>query len=168
MVLSPIWRRCIQNSRATLLGPRCSPRNGPLQLGGLRCCIGSIRIRLGEPQASGQDDWIHIYQAETGEEPMKKWPKSGWVHAGIALASAAILSAVVGYLTERSVLDYNIRVTPQYGETGWNSLGAFLGGLVAAIWTFPLAFILIFVIQRLFASDSDTDTPTDAPPTDNQ
>jgi hypothetical protein len=99
---------------------------------------------------------------------MKKWPKSGWTHAGIALASAPILSAVVGYLTERSVLESNIRVTPQYGETGWNSLGAFLGGLVAAIWTFPIAFILIFVIQRIFTGQRDIESPTDDPPTDIQ
>ena len=99
---------------------------------------------------------------------MKRWPRSGWVHAGIALASAPILSAVVGFLTERTVLDYNIRVTPQYGETGWNSLGAFLGGLVAAIWTFSIAFILIFAIQRIFAAQRDTDSLTVESTTDIQ
>jgi hypothetical protein len=95
---------------------------------------------------------------------MRKWPTYGWAHAGIALASASILSPVAGYLTERFVLAYNIRAYPQYGETGWNSLGAFGFGLVAAIYTFPIAFILIFVIQRLFASGSNMpseDRPTD-------
>jgi hypothetical protein len=99
---------------------------------------------------------------------MRKWPTSGWVHAGIALVSAAILSAVAGYLAERSVLGYNIRVSPQDGETGWNSLGAFAGGIVAAFYTFPIAFILIFAIQRIFAAEDDIDTSTDETPTDIQ
>lgn len=68
---------------------------------------------------------------------------------------------MVGYLTDKSVLATNIRTTPQYGETGWNSLGAFAGGVAAAFWTFPIAFFLTFVIQRLFAADADSDT--DAP-----
>ncbi|MGA7340850.1 MAG: hypothetical protein WBE72_04465 [Terracidiphilus sp.] len=92
---------------------------------------------------------------------MKKWPASGWAHAAIALASASILSAVAGYLGQRSALAYNLRITPQYGETGWNSLGAFAGGLVAAFYAFPIAFILIFVIQRLFAADRDKENPAD-------
>jgi Co/Zn/Cd efflux system component len=51
---------------------------------------------------------------------------------------------------------------------GWNSLGALAGGLAAAIWTFPIAFILIFAIQRIFAAERDIDNPTDAPPNDIQ
>jgi Na+/proline symporter len=100
---------------------------------------------------------------------MKKWPTSGWGHAGIAFVSASVLSAVIGYLTDRSVLVQNIRTAPQYGETGWNSLGAFAGGLVAALWTFPIAFILIFAIQRIFAAERNVDTSTDKrPPNDTQ
>jgi phosphotransferase system glucose/maltose/N-acetylglucosamine-specific IIC component len=99
---------------------------------------------------------------------MKKWPKSGWVHAGIALASAAILSAIVGYLAEKSALDYLNRINPQYAGTGWDSLGAFSGGIVAAFYTFPIAFILIFAIQRIFAADRDVDNSADDPPTDIQ
>jgi hypothetical protein len=83
---------------------------------------------------------------------MKKWPTSGWVHAGIAFASALIMTAAVQFLTYRYVLATNIRITPQYGHAGWNSLGAFAGGLVAAFWTFPIAFILIFATQRIFAT----------------
>jgi Co/Zn/Cd efflux system component len=79
-----------------------------------------------------------------------------------------MLSAVVLYLTYRYVLATNIRTTPQYGEMGWNSLGALAGGLAAAIWTFPIAFILIFAIQRIFAAERDIDNPTDAPPNDIQ
>jgi hypothetical protein len=72
------------------------------------------------------------------------------------------------HLTYRYVLATNIRTTPQYGEMGWNSLGALAGGLAAAIWTFPIAFILIFAIQRIFAAERDIDNPTDAPPNDIQ
>jgi uncharacterized protein (DUF697 family) len=92
---------------------------------------------------------------------MRRWPKSGWAHAGIAFVSALLISAVIGHLAERSVLATNIRTTPQYGETGWNSLGAFAGGVVAALWTFPIAFVLLFAIQRIFASGRDTDNPAD-------
>ncbi len=99
---------------------------------------------------------------------MRKWPTSGWVHAGIALASASILSMVSGYLTDKSVLATNIRTTPQYGEKGWNPLGAFAGGIAAAFWTFLIAFFLMFVIQRLFAAKGDSDGPTGEPPTDPQ
>ena len=89
---------------------------------------------------------------------MKKWPTSGWVYAGIALMSAFVLSAVAWYLAERSALEYNIRTTPQYGASGWNSLGAAAAGFVAAFWTFPISFLLIFVFQRTFAGKRDIDT----------
>jgi phosphotransferase system glucose/maltose/N-acetylglucosamine-specific IIC component len=90
-----------------------------------------------------------------------KWPTSGWIHAGIAFILAAILSVVVGYLADHSALEYNIRATPEYGEKGWNSLGAFAAGVAAAFWTFVIASVLIFVIQRIFASKDDTDNPTE-------
>jgi hypothetical protein len=99
---------------------------------------------------------------------MKKWPTSGWAQAGIALASAFVFSAMVLYLTYRYVLATNHRTTPQYGETGWNSLGASAGGLAAAFWTFPIAFILTFAVQRIFARERDIDFPTDEPPTEVQ
>src|SRR5581483_8406905 len=97
---------------------------------------------------------------------MRKWPTSGWAHAGIAFASALILSAMAGYLGERSALTYNIRTSPQYGTTGWNSLGAFAAGFVAAFWTFPIAFTLIFAVQRIFASERDSNNSTDDDPGD--
>jgi len=39
-------------------------------------------------------------------------------------------------------------------------LGAFAAGFVAVIWTFPIAFILIFAIQRIFAAQRYTDNLT--------
>jgi Na+/H+-translocating membrane pyrophosphatase len=99
---------------------------------------------------------------------MKRWPSSGWTHAGIAFLSALIFSALAGYIGERSALTYNIRTSPQYGETGWNSLGAFAGGLVAAFWTFPIAFVLIFVIQWLFAFEREADDMSDGNPGHNE
>jgi hypothetical protein len=92
---------------------------------------------------------------------MKGWPKSGWAHAGIAFLSASILSVAGGCLAERSALIRNIRTSPQYGQTGWNSLGAFAGGVAAAFWTFLIAFFLTFAIQRLFASGRDVDDSTE-------
>jgi len=73
---------------------------------------------------------------------------------------------VAGYFGERSALAYNVRISPEYGETGWNSLGAVVGGLAAAFWTFVIALFLIFVIQRIFASGEDPENPTDESPTD--
>ncbi|MGA2887996.1 MAG: hypothetical protein ABSE51_08080 [Terracidiphilus sp.] len=99
---------------------------------------------------------------------MKKWPTSGWDHAGIAFGSASILAAVAGYLGERSALDYLNRISPHPGDSGWNSLGAFAGGIAAAFWTFPITFILIFVIQRIFAAERDKDNPADETHTDIQ
>jgi hypothetical protein len=87
-----------------------------------------------------------------GEESMTKWPTSGWTHAGIAFATAAILSALVEYLTEKSVLTRNFRL---YGDKGWNSLGASLTGFAAAFWTLLITFILIFIIQRIFAANRE-------------
>jgi hypothetical protein len=98
---------------------------------------------------------------------MRRWPTSGWAHAGIALASAPIITAVAAYLAYGSALDYLDRTSPQPGDPG-NSFGASAAAFVAVFYTLPIAFIAIFVIQRLFAADSDTDTPTDDPPTDNQ
>ncbi len=89
---------------------------------------------------------------------MKKWPTSGWIHAGIAFASALILSAVVAFLAYSSALENGIRTDPQYGTTGWNSLGAFAVGAMAAFCAFLIAFFLIFVIQGLFAAERDKDT----------
>jgi len=45
-------------------------------------------------------------------------------------------------------------------------LGAVVGGLAAAFWTFVIALFLIFVIQRIFASGEDPENPTDESPTD--
>jgi hypothetical protein len=86
---------------------------------------------------------------------MKKWPTSGWVHAGIAFASASMLSPGVGYLAYRSALDSLNRTSPHPGDPGWHSFGASAAALVGAFYTFPFAFILVFVIQRLFASGSE-------------
>jgi hypothetical protein len=49
---------------------------------------------------------------------MKKWPTSGWAHAGVGFVSASVVSLVVGYLTYRNVLTTNIRTDPQYGAAG--------------------------------------------------
>jgi len=119
-----------------------------------------------EAQAGGQGDCIRTDLAEIDGEFMNRWPTSGWAHAGIALASASILSAVAYYLGERSALDYLNRTSP-HPDPGWNSFGAAAGGFVAAFYTFPIAFIPIFVIQRLFAAGDDTVTPSEDPPTVN-
>ena len=97
---------------------------------------------------------------------MRKWPTSGWAHAGIAFASALILSAMAGYLGERAALTYLIRTSPPYGDIGYHSFGAIAGGVATAFWTFPIAFTLIFAVQRIFASERDSNNSTDDDPGD--
>jgi hypothetical protein len=91
---------------------------------------------------------------------MKRWPKSGWAHAGIAFASASILSVVAYCLGERSAYTYLVRTDPQHNDAGWYSLGAAAGGVAAAFWTFLIALVPIFVIQRLFRPEGNTDEST--------
>jgi hypothetical protein len=75
---------------------------------------------------------------------MKKWPKSRWAQAGVALASSMLLSLMSGWLAEKYYLAHFTRATPQ---SGWNSLGASAAGFVFAFWTLPISFVLIFGIQ---------------------
>ena len=97
---------------------------------------------------------------------MRKWPTSGWVHAGIALVFALILSGGVGCLAEKSALTYLMRTSPPYGDAKWHSFGAFVGGIAAAFWTYLIAFVFIFLIQRILASERETDSSSDEPPRD--
>lgn len=51
---------------------------------------------------------------------------------------------------------------------GVEFFGSFCGGLAAATWTSPIAFIPIVAIQRIFAGERDMDYSPDAPATDIQ
>jgi hypothetical protein len=42
-----------------------------------------------------------------------------------------------------------------------NLLGAWAGGLLTGFWTFLIAFTLVFAIQRIFATEDNTNKLSD-------
>jgi hypothetical protein len=69
-------------------------------------------------------------------------------------------------LAYKSALDYLNRVSPHPGDPQWNSFGASAAAFVAAVYTLPIGFIVIFVIQRIFAGKRDGDNLAGSDPPD--
>src|SRR5208337_3008739 len=107
--------------RAARVGLSRGPRNGQIRHRRLLFLAGLLGIYQAKRRQVVKSIALR-FTRQRAVKPMKNWPRSRWVHAGIACASALILSAIVAYLADRSALEYGIRTSPQYGEAGRDSL----------------------------------------------
>jgi hypothetical protein len=84
---------------------------------------------------------------------MKRWPKSEWAHAGIAVAGATVLAIIGAGLEDRYSFAEAVR---QYPHDGLDGLSALWDGMVAGFFVEVIVFVVLFMAQRRWLTSQDS------------